>query len=176
MCVYASACTRVCVCVCTYMYLHAYVYVCVWAPHVSFILLLTPRLIPQLAFGNSAIINTGLQVSLWYADLIIWGTYSEVASWVTRLLEQHHVPRILVHKMLSAALQTEQVGEYRGCLSTAVWRLHTLRFKRCDLFGTNTFLCTTFWDWYRPSEDHFNNLWHRRHKAYSLHPFHTQGR
>lgn len=93
---------------------------CVCAPHVSFILLLTPRLILQLAFGNSAVINTGLQVSLWYADLIIWSTYSEVASWVTRLLEQHHVSRILFHKILSAALETEKVGEYRGCLSKAV--------------------------------------------------------
>lgn len=93
---------------------------CICAPHVSFILLLTPRLILQHAFGNGAVINTGLQVSLWYADLIIWSTYSEVARWVTRLLKQHHVPRILVHKMLSAALETEQVGEYRGCLSKAV--------------------------------------------------------
>lgn len=95
-----SVCVYVPMCTCMHTY------VCV--PYVSFILLLTPRLILQLAFGNSAVINTVLQGSLWYADLIIWSTYSEVASWVTRLLEQHHVPRILVHKMLSAALQTEQ--------------------------------------------------------------------
>lgn len=79
-----------------------------------------PRLILHLAFGNSAVINTGPQVSLWYTDSIIWSTYSEVASWVTRWLEQHHGPRILVHKMLSAALQTEQVGEDWGCLSIRV--------------------------------------------------------
>lgn len=133
----ACVCVPICICV------HMCTYVCM-CTHIFLILLLTPRLILQFAFGNSVVINTGLQVSLWYADLIIWSTYSEVASWVTRWLKQHHGARILVHKMLSAALQTEQVGEDRGCLSTAVWHLRALCRNRCDLFGMNTFLCTTF--------------------------------